>query len=92
MASTKSVGTSKNLRDSASKRLGVKKQEGETVQPGQIIIRQRGTKYLPGANVKQGGDDTIYAMKSGKVKFRSSKKIRFDGARRYTKIVSVVAA
>ena len=92
MAHTKSVGTSKNLRDSASKRLGVKKHDGETVAPGQIIIRQRGTKYLPGMNVKQGADDTIYAMKNGKVKFKSSKKTRFDGSRRYIKIVNVITA
>ncbi len=91
MAHTKSLGTSKNLRDSESKRLGVKKHDGEVVHPGQIIIRQRGSKYLPGTNVKQGADDTIYAMKSGKVKFRSSKKIRFDGSRRYTKVVSVIS-
>ena len=90
MAHTKSVGTSKNLRDSASKRLGVKKHDGETVKPGQIIIRQRGTKYLPGMNVKQGADDTIYAMKEGKVKFKSSKKTRFDGSRRYIKVINVI--
>lgn len=91
MAHTKSVGTSKNLRDSASKRLGVKKHDGQTVEPGQIIIRQRGSKYIAGLNVKIGADDTIYAMKNGKVKFKSSKKIRFDGARRYTKIVNVIS-
>ncbi|HEY4499856.1 MAG TPA: 50S ribosomal protein L27 [Candidatus Paceibacterota bacterium] len=92
MASTKSVGTSKNLRDSASKRLGVKRQEGEAVHPGQIIIRQRGSKYLAGLNVKIGGDDTIYAMKDGKVQFKSTKKTRFDGSQRYVKIVSVIAS
>lgn len=90
MAHTKSLGTSKNLRDSESKRLGVKKFGGQIVNTGQIIIRQRGSKYLPGKNVKQGADDTIYAMRSGKVKFRSSKKIRFDGSRRYVKVVDVL--
>lgn len=92
MASTKSLGTSKNLRDSASKRLGVKKQDGEMVHPGQIIIRQRGSKYLAGSNVKIGGDDTIYAMKDGKVHFKSTTKTRFDGTRRYVKMVSVIAS
>ena len=59
---------------------------------GQIIVRQRGSKYLTGKNVKQGSDDTIYAMQDGKVKFRSSKKIRFDGKVRYIKIVEVITA
>ena len=90
MAHTKSLGTSKNLRDSASKRLGVKKHDGEKVEPGQIIIRQRGSKYLSGTNTRQGGDDTIYAMKTGRVKFRSASKIRFDRSRRYVKVVHVV--
>jgi len=90
MAHTKSVGAAKNNRESESKRLGVKKSDGETVAAGQIIIRQRGSKYLTGRNVRQGGDDTIYALKNGKVKFQSAKKVRFDGSRRYTKVVSVL--
>lgn len=89
MAHTKSAGTSKNLRDSKSKRLGVKKNDGEQIFAGQIIIRQRGTKYMPGLNVKRGKDDTIYALKNGKVKLQHSKKIRFDGSRRYLTVVSV---
>lgn len=89
MAHTKSGGTSKNLRDSASKRLGLKKNDGEQVFVGQIIIRQRGTKYWPGLNVKKGKDDTIYAVKNGKVQFRQSKKTKFDGSRRYLTVVSV---
>mgnify|MGYP001607957846 FL=1 len=60
------------------------------VRIGQILVRQRGTKYLPGSNVKRSGDDTLFALKDGKVKFKSSKKIRFDGSRRYTKIVNVL--
>ncbi len=90
MAHTKSGGTTKNNRESESKRLGVKRADGEMVAPGQIIIRQRGTKYVPGFNVKQGGDDTIFAMKRGKVKFRSTKKERFDGSRRYITVVNVM--
>jgi len=92
MAHTKSLGTSKNLRESAAQRLGVKKQNGEPINAGQIIIRQRGTKYIPGKNVKIGSDDTLYAATNGKVKFQSSKKTKFDGNIRYIKIVSVITA
>lgn len=90
MAHTKSVGAAKNNRESESKRLGLKKADGETAAVGQIIVRQRGSKYLAGANVKQGGDDTLYAAKTGKVKFKSSKKTRFDGSRRYATVVNVL--
>ena len=92
MAHTKSLGTSKNLRESEAKRLGVKKQDGEGINAGQIIIRQRGTKYIPGKNVRRGADDTLYAAVNGKVKFRSSKKTKFDGNKRYIKIVDVITA
>jgi len=91
MAHTKSGGTSKNLRESASKRLGVKKNHGEPISVGQIIIRQRGTKYLLGLNVKEGRDNTIYAVKNGKVSMRPVKKTRFDGSRRYATLVEVVS-
>lgn len=89
MAHTKSGGSTKLGRDSQSKRLGVKIQDGQNVMAGQIIIRQRGTKYLPGANVSQGRDDTLYAAQSGKVKFFTKKKIRFDGSRRKATVVAV---
>ena len=75
MAHTKSGGSTKLGRDSASKRLGVKKNHGERVIPGQIIIRQRGTRYLNGDNVARGGDDTLYALKAGVVRFLSKKKL-----------------
>lgn len=90
MAHTKSVGAAHNARESESKRLGVKKSNGEAVAVGQIIIRQRGSKYLAGDNVKIGGDDTIFALKNGKVKYKSTKKVRFDGSTRYLKEVSVL--
>ncbi|MDD5547743.1 MAG: 50S ribosomal protein L27 [Candidatus Pacebacteria bacterium] len=90
MAHTKSLGTTKNARESRAQRLGVKKQDGQPIKAGQIIIRQRGSKYLAGRNVKIGADDTIYAMKDGKVKFRSTKKTRFDRIVRYVKTVDVV--
>ncbi|OGY58903.1 MAG: 50S ribosomal protein L27 [Candidatus Colwellbacteria bacterium RIFCSPHIGHO2_12_FULL_43_12] len=92
MAHTKSGGSTKLGRESASKRLGVKIHDGETVHPGQIIIRQRGSKYLAGRNVKVAGDDTLLALKSGVVKFNTKKKIRFDRSERYVSVVSVVSA
>jgi len=91
MAHTKAGGSTKLGRDSEAKRLGVKIQDGQPVTVGQIIIRQRGTKYLPGQNVRQGGDDTLYAAKTGTVKFRSKMKERFDGSRRRATLVAVVS-
>jgi large subunit ribosomal protein L27 len=71
MAHKKGAASSRNGRDSASKRLGVKVYGGEVVRPGAIIVRQRGTKVHPGLNVKRGGDDTLYAVADGKVRFHS---------------------
>ena len=68
-ASKKGVGSTKNGRDSESKRLGAKKGDGQFATAGSIIYRQRGTKIYPGVNTKRGGDDTIFATKSGIVKF-----------------------
>ncbi|NBG88943.1 50S ribosomal protein L27 [Isachenkonia alkalipeptolytica] len=68
-ASKKGVGSTKNGRDSISKRLGVKKGDGQTVLAGNILVRQRGTKFHPGHNVKRGGDDTLFATIDGSVKF-----------------------
>ena len=75
MAHTKSGGSTKLGRDSASKRLGIKRQEGQAVKAGEILIRQRGTKYLPGLNVLRAGDDTLYALKNGVVKFSHKRKL-----------------
>jgi large subunit ribosomal protein L27 len=72
MAHKKAGGSSRNGRDSAGKRLGVKKYGGERVIPGNIIVRQRGTKWHPGTNVGMGRDYTIYAMAEGQVRFRKS--------------------
>lgn len=91
MAHTKSLGSTKNSRDSQSKRLGVKKNHGEPVRPGQIIIRQRGTHYIPGSNVRRGDDDTLYAAVAGAVSFVTRRKIRFDGSKRIAKVVNVIA-
>jgi large subunit ribosomal protein L27 len=90
MAHTKAIGSTKLGRDSISKRLGVKVQDGQKISVGQIIIRQRGTRYLPGKNVKRGSDDTLFASKNGVVKFLSKTKIKFDGSRRKAKLVNVI--
>ncbi|GAB6109588.1 50S ribosomal protein L27 [Fusibacter bizertensis] len=68
-ASKKGVGSSKNGRDSAAKRLGVKRADGQAVSAGSILVRQRGTKVHPGVNVGIGGDDTLFAKVDGVVKF-----------------------
>ena len=69
MAHKKGASSSRNGRDSESKRLGVKRYGGQTVQPGVILVRQRGTKVHPGHNVGRGGDDTLFATAAGKVTF-----------------------
>jgi large subunit ribosomal protein L27 len=91
MAHTKSGGSTKLGRESAAQRLGVKRQEGQTVNAGEVLIRQRGTKYLPGTNVRRAKDDTLYAGKTGTVKFSDKKKTRFDGKVRKAKVVSVLS-
>jgi large subunit ribosomal protein L27 len=68
-ASKKGVGSTKNGRDSAGRRLGAKLSDGQIAKPGAIIYRQRGTKVYPGLNTMKGGDDTIFATKGGVVKF-----------------------
>ena len=73
MATKKAGGSSRNGRDSAGIRLGVKKYGGQTVIPGNIIVRQRGTKIHPGENVGMGKDHTIFSVVKGKVKFKKSK-------------------
>ena len=76
MATKKAGGASRNGRDSAGRRLGVKKYGGEIVLPGNIIIRQRGTKIFPGDNVKMGKDHSIFSVIKGKVIFKKSKSDR----------------
>ena len=77
MASKKAAGSTKNGRDSKSKRLGVKRFGGQFVLPGTIIVRQRGTKFYPGRNVGLGRDFSIYAMIEGQVKFERVTKLKF---------------
>lgn len=74
MAHKKSGGSAKNGRDSESKRLGVKRYGGQTVTAGSILVRQRGTKFFPGKNVKRGKDDTLFALKAGVVEFHKTTK------------------
>lgn len=69
MSKTKAGGSSKNGRDSAAKRLGSKVFDGQVVNAGAVIVRQRGTRIHPGANVGRGGDDTLYALASGTVRY-----------------------
>jgi large subunit ribosomal protein L27 len=71
MAHKKAGGSSRNGRDSAGRRLGVKKSGGQAVVPGNIIVRQRGTKYYPGVNVGMGKDHTLFALTEGRVEFRT---------------------
>jgi large subunit ribosomal protein L27 len=80
MAHKKGQGSVKNGRDSQSKRLGVKKFGGQTVIAGNIIIRQRGTKWVPGVNVGLGRDFTIFALTDGRVRFdREGRRVNVDG-------------
>jgi len=76
MAHKKGMGSTKNGRDSKSKRLGLKRADGQFVLAGNILVRQRGTKIHPGTNVGIGSDDTLFALKSGKVHFEPIGKDR----------------
>lgn len=79
MAHKKGQGSSRNGRDSNSKRLGVKKFGGQTVRAGNIIIRQRGSKFVPGVNVGQGRDWTLFALSDGKVFFdKDSRRVNVE--------------
>jgi len=81
MAHKKGQGSTKNGRDSISKRLGVKEYGGEMVKAGHIIVRQRGTKFHPGENVGRGSDDTLFAKAAGKVRFRTQ-----SGGRKFVSV------
>ena len=78
MSKVKAGGTSKNLKDSNPKYLGVKLYAGQEAKTGSIIVRQRGTKILPGENVGLGKDHTLFALKDGKVKFTSKRKKSYN--------------
>ena len=88
MAHKKGMGSSRNGRDSNSQRLGVKRFGGESVSAGSILVRQRGTRYFPGANVGMGNDDTLFAKSEGIVKFEPARNAK----RRDAKQISVYPA
>jgi len=90
MAKKKAGGSATNLRDSKSKRLGVKLSDGQFAKAGAIIIRQRGTKYHPGLNVKKGNDDTLFATMAGFVKFTTKKLRKYNNQLKSSKIVNVI--
>jgi len=89
MAHRKAGGSTKLGRDSISKRLGVKATTGQQVKAGAILVRQRGTKFHAGQNVKKGADDTLYALKGGQVTFSTKKIKRFTGQLKTTKFVNI---
>lgn len=89
MSKTKSAGSTRLGRDSNPQYLGVKRNQGQEVNAGEILIRQRGTKYLPGNNVGLGKDHTLFALKKGKVNFKETNKTTFTGAKRKAKVVEV---
>jgi len=91
MSKTKSAGSTKLGRDSNPKYLGVKVQQGQKTKPGTIIIRQRGTKFIPGKNVRRGRDDTLYAIKEGFVEFKTIHKKKFDGNSRKAKMINIIS-
>jgi large subunit ribosomal protein L27 len=89
MATKKAAGSSKNLKDSQPKYLGVKLYGGEQAEAGAIIVRQRGTKIMAGTNVGVGKDHTLYALKAGKVSFGTKRKIQIDNTVKVKKVVHV---
>ena len=90
MAKTKAAGATKLGRDSQPKYLGIKIFEGEKAKAGSIIVRQRGTKFFPGKNVRKGGDDTLYALKEGVVHFVTKRKRGFNNSQKKVKIVNIL--
>lgn len=91
MATKKAGGTAKNLTDSNAQYLGVKLFAGQLAKIGDILVRQRGTKMLPGINVGLGKDHTLFALKEGKVAFRLTRKVKYDGRMVKRSTVDVVA-
>lgn len=91
MAHTKAIGSTQLGRDSQPKYLGVKLYDGQIAKPGNIIVRQRGSKFIAGDGVRLGHDYTIYAVVAGKVKFTTKKKKLYNSQKRLVKVVNVVA-
>lgn len=91
MASKKAGGTAKNLNDSKAKYLGVKLYAGQVAKVGDVIVRQRGTRMMPGKNVGLGKDHTLFALTTGIVSFRDKRKQNFDGSTTVRSAVDVTA-
>ncbi len=89
MAHKKAGGSTGLGRDSQSKRLGVKLFAGQVAKTGNILVRQRGTKFHPGKNVSKGKDDTLFAKITGLISFRKLKKRKFDGSLKETKFIDI---
>lgn len=89
MATRKAAGSAKNLTDSKPKYLGTKLYAGETASAGAIIVRQRGTKILPGKNVGLGRDHTLFALKAGKVNFSEKRMKHLDGTTKRKKMANI---
>jgi large subunit ribosomal protein L27 len=90
MAHKKAAGTTKNGRDSNPRYLGIKIADGDIAQVGSIIVRQKGVSIMPGRNTKIGKDYTVYAVKDGKVKFTTKRKMSFDSKMEKKGVVSVI--
>ncbi len=91
MSKTKAGGSSKNLRDSNPKYLGIKLADGQNAQTGSVIVRQRGTKIMAGENVGVGRDHTLFALKDGKVNYSSKRKLGFNNQVVRRKVANVVS-
>ncbi len=89
MATKKAGGSAKNLRDSQPKYLGIKLYEGEKASIGSVIVRQRGTRIMPGKNVGLGKDHTLFALKAGTVHYGKKRKTGFDGKTKSKKTVNI---
>ena len=92
MSKKKAGGSTRLGRDSNPKYLGAKVGDGQTVRPGMVLVRQRGTKIHPGKNVRRGKDDTLYAVLGGTVKFTQKRRRRFDGSLKPAKFVNIIAS
>lgn len=90
MAHTKAGGTAHNLTDSNPKYLGVKRGDGQKVEVGEIIVRQRGTAIMAGKNIGVGKDHTLFSRVAGTVKFRNARKVNYDGQVTRRRVVDVV--
>lgn len=92
MAHKKGGGSARKNSDSKGRRLGLKRFGGQAVRSGEIILKQRGTRFLAGPNVGIGADDTLYALKAGQVKFKTKRKKNFDQSQRWAKVVEIIPA